>query len=162
MGAGPDGAGGDGEGCADGSEPCGAGGCAHVVGIMRVAKDGAVLTTTTHQGASQDDVSVAVGRSGDTGSSEGGEEHACPPSRDVSSAPDTSALPWFHLVLVMLSVASDAFALMGPLPFLPQLCVAQYGLAEADVGYYVGVFTGAYSIANFCTSVISLAYFSFS
>ena len=41
---------------------------------------------------------------------------------------------------------------MGPLPFLPQLCVAQYGLAEADVGYYVGLFTGAYSLANFCTS----------
>ena len=52
----------------------------------------------------------------------------------------------------MVGVASDAFALMGPLPFLPQLCVAQYGLAEADVGYYVGLFTGAYSLANFCTS----------
>ena len=56
------------------------------------------------------------------------------------------------LCVNVVGVASDAFALMGPLPFLPQLCVAQYGLAEADVGYYVGLFTGAYSLANFCTS----------
>jgi hypothetical protein len=36
--------------------------------------------------------------------------------------------------------------------FFFQLCVSQLGLAPASVGYYVGLFTGIYSVANFCTS----------
>ena len=188
------------------------GGWSHIVGIMRVAHDGAVLTTTTHEGRvahhdksrrptmvnetmgqssttteaglvevgmewqqgclcpvyvagkhagghaacqsaidvgpkCQVDVSIDVGR---TVNKDTSEAQGC--AEDLVAASDTRPLPWLHLVIVMLSVASDAFALMGPLPFLPKLCVAQYGLAEADVGYYVGLFTGAYSLANFCTS----------
>jgi MFS family permease len=95
----------------------------------------------------QGDVCIDVGRTEDKDISEA---QGC--AKDLVAASDKRPLPWLHLVIVMLSVASDAFALMGPLPFLPQLCVAQYGLAEADVGYYVGLFTGAYSLANFCTS----------
>ena len=111
-------------------------------------------------------MTLKVGRSEDNGT--GCEAHGCSSgraserardsheicSKDGASAPDMRALPWAHLVIVMLSVASDAFALTGPLPFLPQLCIAQYGLAEADVGYYVGIFTGAYPLAKFCTSWI--------
>lgn len=137
-------------------------GGSHIVGIMRVAKDGVIHITTTQK--EKENVTLEVGRSENKGT--GCEAHGCSSqraserardsqeiwSKDVASAPDTRALPWAHLVIVMLSVASDAFALTGPLPFLPQLCVAQYGLAEADVGYYVGLFTGAYPLAKFCTS----------
>ena len=146
-----------------------------VVGIMSVVADGCITTVTTTNravpdveaglagGASPADVSIHTQTSkhhvpaqrlaADRARGGAGGEHQ--PRKGAAGDPDDTAaveLPWFHLVLVMLAVASDAFALMGPLPFLPQMCEKQLGVSPADVGYTVGLLTGAYSIANFATS----------
>eukprot|EP00960_Hanusia_phi_P050424 760226-Hanusia_phi.AAC.5 len=62
-------------------------------------------------------------------------------------------IPWFKVSCIFLAVASDAVALIGPVPFLPALCQDRFELSEAEVGIVVGVLTGAYSLANFATSM---------
>jgi hypothetical protein len=157
-------------------EQAAAGNGVEVVGVLTVAVNGS-LRKTTHstaycvgpdgelpapsecaQGSSKrHHTHTEVTQTFRIGSGQAGEGGAAGKdvSLDVSEQPAKSSganLPWGYLVLVMLAVASDAFALMGPMPFLPQMCERQFGVPAADVGYFVGLFTGAYSIANFCTS----------
>ncbi|EKX33695.1 hypothetical protein GUITHDRAFT_120085 [Guillardia theta CCMP2712] len=67
---------------------------------------------------------------------------------------DNFQIPWFKVSCIFLAVASDAVALIGPVPFLPALCQDRFQLSEAEVGVVVGVLTGAYSLANFATSMV--------
>ena len=59
---------------------------------------------------------------------------------------DNFQIPWFKVSCIFLAVASDAVALIGPVPFLPALCQDRFQLSEAEVGVVVGALTGAYRL----------------